>query len=647
MYDRMKHLFRFNFRAKMILSYLTLVMFMGLCSIIVGLYVINQNIVRHAFDVVESSLSATRRIYEEKIHIKHRALNYLAETRDFARSLDSGDRNLIYNKLMEMSRIFNFDILNVCDSNGKILVRSRNFGSYGDDLSGDPFVEYVLKNKKSCYGTGVMSAEELRGEWSELQRRASIDVAAADGVGSYRLDQGMVLKSAAPVIYNGKIVGVITGSILLNNNEEIIDLFRALVFKNEKINDVDVGTATIFYKDVRIATNVKKAGGQRAVGTRVSDEVYKHVFHGGKVWLDRALVVDRWYLSGYAPIFDLNNKPIGILYVGILQEKYDRIQRSTTFYFLTIIILAGALAVLFSIYILMSITRPAKVLINASREIIRGNYQKIEIETMDEMGYLCHVFNNMVDAITDRDRLLKEHTEKKIQQSEKLASLGRLASGIAHEINNPLTAVLTYSSLMLEDLEHTEFKEDLLVIRNETLRCREIVKGILDFARETRLEKSMVNLNDIVSDTLMILDKHVSFQNIEIVRETDPDIPDMPLDINQMKSVINNLALNAADAMVGGGVLTITTLYDREKNKIILRVKDTGTGISEENLTRVFDPFFTTKETGKGTGLGLAVTYGIIERHNGAIDITSRQGHGTEIRIELPAPPPEDNEVRG
>jgi two-component system, NtrC family, sensor kinase len=237
---------------------------------------------------------------------------------------------------------------------------------------------------------------------------------------------------------------------------------------------------------------------------------------------------------------------------------------------------------------------------------------------------------------------LKESYEQLVEaknaliQSEKLASLGRMASGIAHEINNPLTGVLTYASLLLEDLKETEHAEDLETIIRETIRCRTIVRGLLDFARESKHEKEQANLNDIVVNTLQILEKHVNYQKIRIAKELDPRLPLSLLDVNQMRSVVNNLSENAAHAMPDGGALTITTRYDDLNDTIVLAIADTGIGISEENLGRVFDPFFTTKKEGKGTGLGLAVTFGIVKRHHGTIDVKSTPGKGTAFTITIP-----------
>ncbi|MGC9056673.1 MAG: sensor histidine kinase [Candidatus Saccharicenans sp.] len=277
-------------------------------------------------------------------------------------------------------------------------------------------------------------------------------------------------------------------------------------------------------------------------------------------------------------------------------------------------------------------------MIKATSEISKGNYHLLEIpaEESAEIRELEEYFNEMVKAVEERDERLRELAEKTILRSEKLASIGRLASGIAHEINNPLTGILIYSSLLAEELKGTPYEEDLKTIKEETLRCRKIVRGLLDFARDYKPEKVSANLNSLIEEALQLLEKHVNFHNIKIVKDFEPNLPEVKVDADEFRSVINNLAVNAADAMPNGGQLTITTRFDQANNQVIIRVADTGVGISQENLKKIFEPFFTTKEKGKGTGLGLAMTYGVIKRHNGTIDVKSKVGEGTEFIIKLP-----------
>jgi PAS domain S-box-containing protein len=234
--------------------------------------------------------------------------------------------------------------------------------------------------------------------------------------------------------------------------------------------------------------------------------------------------------------------------------------------------------------------------------------------------------------------------EKKLQEthlqlvsSEKMASLGKLAAGIAHEINNPLGGILIYSSLMIEDLpEDDPRRGDLVRIVQEAGRCKEIVKSLLEFARQTEPKMEPTDVNRAISDGLFFLVNQALFHNIHIVKQLDSFLPFVRGNAGQLKQVFVNIIVNAAEAMHGSGTLTITTFRAPDGKTVSVEFADTGEGIPAENFTRIFDPFFTTKEVGKGTGLGLATSYGIIEDHGGRISVKSQVGEGTTFTIELP-----------
>jgi two-component system NtrC family sensor kinase len=252
-----------------------------------------------------------------------------------------------------------------------------------------------------------------------------------------------------------------------------------------------------------------------------------------------------------------------------------------------------------------------------------------------------------VGIFTDlRPRLMMENklqeTHLQLVSSEKMASLGKLAAGIAHEINNPLGGILIYSSLMMEDLPEGDPKRgDLARIVQEASRCKDIVKSLLEFARQTEPKMEPTDINRAITDGLFFLENQALFHNIKIIKNLDPFLPFVRGNASQLKQVLINIIVNAAEAMHGNGTFTITSYPSPDRKGIILEFTDTGEGISEENLTRIFDPFFTTKEVGKGTGLGLATSYGIIEDHGGRISVRSKVGEGTTFTIELPTYPEE------
>ncbi len=625
---------------KLVISLLIIVLISGVSSIVISRNVINKNVIGQAYEDVRTNLNTALHIYNERINVIYLFINHLSSLEYLQSAIIQNNRRLLSDKLNEVKDELDLDIMTITDGSGRVIVRANSFGNFGDNVGEDLFVKYVIENKKSCSGTDIISREHLLLEDKKLAEQAYIQIIPTERARRSEKKYetgGLCIKAATPVINNGRFIGIIYGAKILNNNFKLVDGIKKLLFKDEQLDGYEIGTVTIFLEDVRISTNVINKDGNRAVGTKISEEVYRQVFEHGKIWLDKAFVVNNWYLSGYSPIYSITNRIIGILYVGILEEKYSRITRNATIFALAVTLITAFLAIFLSIYLIRSIITPIHSLVAASQDIAGGNYsRKINSVSSDEMGYLCLTFNKMIDAIAERDAKLKENTQMQIVQSEKLASLGRLASGIAHEINNPLTGILAYSTVLYDEITDSDQKADIKIIIDETIRCREIVKGILDFARETKTDKRPGDINKIITEVVSLFEKNFNFQNIKIKKNLAENIPAISIDSNQIKSVINNLAVNAADAMHNGGEIIITTLYDQDEKKIVVKVSDTGIGIKEEDLLKIYDPFFTTKETGKGTGLGLAVTYGIVQRHSGSISVHSIVGVGTTFTITFP-----------
>ena len=299
------------------------------------------------------------------------------------------------------------------------------------------------------------------------------------------------------------------------------------------------------------------------------------------------------------------------------------------------------------------ITQPVNTLLDHTRLLSRGKWSFIENTTNDEFGELADSFNEMTNSLKKAEEesekwaaTLESRVEERTQQiremqsviirSEKLASLGELAAGIAHELNNPLTGIVLHASIIEEanDLP-PRIKEEMSTITWEADRCARIVKNLLDFSRKTEPSKAMNSVNETIDRALGLVEHLASFQNIEIVKAYADDLPDLLLDPGQMEQVFVNMFVNASQAMEDGGQLTLWTGLDVDGESVLVRVEDTGQGIPEENIGRIFDPFFSTKEA-RGTGLGLSVSYGIIEGHGGTIEVQSEVGEGTVFTITIP-----------
>ena len=294
---------------------------------------------------------------------------------------------------------------------------------------------------------------------------------------------------------------------------------------------------------------------------------------------------------------------------------------------------------------------PIQGLLEKTQALAAGDLSaRVTIMSKDEIGELGRSFNNMADNLTQAQIELKEWgntLEQKVEQrtaevsdmqsqllrSAKLASMGELVAGVAHEINNPLTGILMFASLSSKspDLPQ-QVKDNLDLIVSETGRCAKIVRGLLEFARESFPEKKRDSINRIIEHTLTLVSQQIILQDVDIQCRCGDSLPDLEVDADQLQQVFFNMFINAGQAMPNGGTLIISTEWLEKEREIKIIIEDTGTGISQENLDKVFDPFFSTKSQ-KGFGLGLSVSYGIIENHGGRVDVKSREGEGTRFSI--------------
>jgi len=225
-----------------------------------------------------------------------------------------------------------------------------------------------------------------------------------------------------------------------------------------------------------------------------------------------------------------------------------------------------------------------------------------------------------------------------VAQSERLASLGMLAAGVAHEVNNPLGGILALTGLTIEDLPKDDpHRENLEEVIRQTERCRDIVKGLLEFSRQSKGNTEAVDLNKVLQDTLSLIGKQALFFNINVVCQLEPELPPVVADRSQFQQVFINILMNAVQAMNERGTITIMTRHKSADHSVEVAISDTGKGIPPEDIDRIFDPFFTTKEGGRGTGLGLSIAYGIVTTHGGSICVQSEAGKGSTFTIRIPA----------
>lgn len=275
------------------------------------------------------------------------------------------------------------------------------------------------------------------------------------------------------------------------------------------------------------------------------------------------------------------------------------------------------------------VVRPVAALVEGTRRVGEGDLTtSLPVSGNHELGELAASFNRMTERLAE--------TQRQLAQADKLASVGRLAAGLAHEINNPLTGVLSYASLLRKRLESDEgSREDLDVIIRETIRCRSIIRELLDFARPAQPLRKATDLNEVVKKAVSVVMIQLSLNHVNLSLDLAGDLPTAEADGNQIQQVMVNLLLNAGDALGSeGGMIRVSTRHEPQ-GFVELVVEDDGRGIDPEDLPRLFEPFFSTKGP-RGTGLGLAVTWGIVEAHGGSIDVQSQLGRGTQFTVRLP-----------
>ncbi len=628
---------------KFTLAFLLIVLIIGGTSIWVGIHFIADGIVRQAQSKVKSDLRSAREIYNE----------YLGDITDLIRL--NGERVLVKQAILEKNRgdltkllgwvmrNEHLDILSVLGPDGKVISRLGNPHFFGDTPQNE-IIRLARDRREIVSGTTMLSAQELTNEGkAQLRDRAYFKIIPVPKTKQTAADEnrsGMVLLAAVPVFSaQGSFLGIIYGARLLNRNYSIVDKIKDVVFQGEVYKNKNIGTATIFQDDLRISTNVLSADGERAVGTRIAANVYDQVLGKGEAFYDRAFVVNNWYLTAYEPIRNVSNQIIGILYVGILEEKYTDMRKRAITTFIGIVLLGVMTAILVSHLLARTILKPLRLMAVAAKQIARGNLNhRINVDTRDELGELAAAFNTMASSLKERDEQLKEFTRQQIMRSERLATLGQLSAGVAHEINNPLTGVLTYVRLIIKRLDKRsdsdgEFRRYLDKVEKETERVSTIVKNLLDFARQRDPNLKSVDVNMVISESLDLLEHKIRLQNVEVEKYL-AILPRVTADFSQLQQVFMNLIINAIEAMEHGGKLVIKTLYDEASKMVEIEFTDTGIGIPKENLPKIFEPFYTTKS--KGTGMGLAVVFGIIAQHKGEIDVQSETNKGTTFEIRLP-----------
>ena len=623
-------------------SYLVIIVIISVVFSFVGIRFIDNRVVAEAQRRVASDLNSAREIYTNELEGVHQIVRLTAERLFLKDAMLGVRRARAAAVLADVLRREGLDVLTVADARGRVLWRPSNPARVGDSRAGDPLVRAALDRRQAAGETMIVPVSDLRREGPALEARARfglVPTPRARERPETEVTAGMMLAAAAPILGDGgTLLGAVYGGVLLNQRFSLVDKIKQVVFEDARYKGKSVGTSTIFLDDVRVATNVLNDDGTRAIGTRAAADVYNQVVRDGRRWVGRAFVVNDWYISAYEPIRDSGGDVVGMLYVGILEAPYLDMKRRSTLVFLAITLTGAVLTIGLSYVLSRRFSVPLQELVGASRRLANGELDtKVETHAVTEFAELAESYNAMAAALRARDAKLYESASRRIMESERLAIIGKLAADVAHELNNPLQGIVTFSHLLREKMSPEDGSRAWVdKIVTQTDRCRTIIRGLLDFARPRKPVKKPAHVNALLGECLSLVENQAIFQNIEIVQRLGADVPEVVIDPSLMQQVFMNLIFNAAEAMDGGGRLTLTTRFDAAEGMVEAEFTDTGHGVTDEDLDRIFEPFFTTKPEGKGTGLGLAICFGIVKEHHGAISVESEVGKGTTFTVRLP-----------
>lgn len=658
----MRRLLRYSIRFKLTVATLVPLMTAIVLCWVIGASIITDRIYNQAQQTVETDLNSAHEILQGELAHLTDNIRLAGLSPDLASALRDNSALETVPTLQVIRRNERLSFLTVLDRYGNVRYRAANPDRTGDSRRGDKLIDDALKGVVAS-GITLLSAEKAEIENPQLPMAMAIAIKATPHARLYTTKieaRGMFLVAAAPVkTASGEIVGVAFGGQLLNDDNSVVDRITRVIFHQGESSATSDGNATLFLDDVRIATNVLDEQRQRAIGSLMSAEVYDGVSRGEK-WIGRAFVLNDWYFSAYEPVRDYRGSVIGALYVGMPENPYLEVRNRFNLIFSGVLVFVTLIGVSLSAWLATSLARPIKAVEDGARRIAAGeDLPDIVVGGHDEISVLAEEFNIMKhrlakrveenlalnrtleQKVSERTVQLEEKSEqlltaqKELAQAERLAGIGMLASGVAHEINNPL-AIIRGNAELLEILAGADAprSEEVETIIEQATRIERIVRNLLTFSRSSIKQITSFSLVGLLDDILDQIGHQISLEGYSIERRYRDTGVAIQGDQDQLRQVFINLVVNGLQAMKEGGVLSVDAALDNAADTCCVLVTDNGPGISMEHFDKLFTPFFSTKD--EGTGLGLAISYGIVRDHCGEIRVQSEAGQGTTFTVVLP-----------
>jgi len=650
---------RLELSKRIFLNFVVVIAAFCILGALLGANLINRNILNEAQRRVRLDLRSGWSVIHSEINQIGQFVSTLGPGRRVANAYGAPESQAVRADLEAARQKFGFDFLSLTDAGGRVILRTLEPYNAGDYLPNDAFVSGALKGKATS-GLAILGPQRLRTEGGNLEERAFMafeTTAKAKRRAKTSESAGIAIVAAAPVRdATGSIIGALYAGVLLNRNHALVDKIRSIVFEDEKYNDRHVGTVTIFQWDTRIATNVTLANGNRAIGTRVSEEVYDKVLENNLSWYDRAFVVNDWYISAYDPIHDISGKVIGILYVGVLEKKYDDMKQALWKLYGGFSAAAAIFVIGAGFFFSRRLTGSLRQLAKAADQIARGKPGKGVPEPAhdDEILDLTRTFNTMAESLRDREEKLinantkLEHTNTSLQRlnTNYLDMLGF----VSHELKNTLGVIYTSARTLDTGMAGTLSETQATLVRNISKSIGAAVsmtRSYLDLARlesgEMRLALTATDMSkDIVTPVLEEFKQPMAEKGITIENALPETLP-ITADPILLQIAYRNLISNAIKYGRPNGKIRIG--FVREEKNFRFEVWNDGKALSPDKTARLFGKFVRFNQetdTSRSAGLGLFITKEIITKHGGKIWIESEEGKWINFIFTLPISEPKD-----
>ena len=644
---------RIPLRKRIFLNFVLVIALFGILGALLSAFIINRTMVNEAQRRVGIDLRSAWSVLHNELDRLQLFVSILSTGKRVDEAYDTPDSPAQRAALEAVRRQCGFDFLGLTDIKGRVIVRALQPHTTGDYLSNDPIVASALRGRAEK-GIALLGPQRLRDEGGDLEERAFMvfEPTPKSKVRAKTSEAaGMALVASAPVYDGeGRIMGALYAGILLNRNHGLVDKIRSIVFEDKLYQGREVGTVTIFQWDCRIATNVVLPNGNRAIGTRVSEEVYDKVLENGLNWYDRAFVVHDWYLSAYDPIHDGEGKVLGILYVGVLAKQYDDLKKSLWKLYGIVSLAVGLFVLAVGLLFAGRLTGSISGLADAARTIADGNLElnMVEPRTDDEVKDLTRAFNTMAVRLKERDEGLRRANAALEETNRSLQTLNEnyldMLGFVSHELKNSLGVIYTSARALDAGLVGPMSDSQAALARNIARAIEGAVKmtrNYLDLARiekrELRVEPEKADMiKDVVAPVLEEMAPMVKERKVTIENALPDRIPILG-DAAFLRVAYRNLLDNALK-------------YGNEKGRVRLGVEaidgmhqfevwNEGRGLGKEHLPRLFEKFVrfdVRPESSRSTGLGLFITKEILAKHGGRIWADSEEGKWMRFRFTLP-----------